>query len=107
MKATRPVTTQASVLRPGESGYEELCAGWNLAWTQRPAVVIGVETESDVVAAIRLAADEDLAVAVQNTGHGLAVPADGDTALIVISHLDDVTIDPRARTATVGGGASW
>lgn len=107
MKATRPVTTQASVLRPGESGYEELCAGWNLAWTQRPAVAIGVETESDVVAALRLAADEDLAVAVQNTGHGIAVPADGDTALIVISHLDDVTIDPRARTATVGGGASW
>lgn len=96
---------QGQVLRLGESGYEASCAGWNLAWVQRPAVVVRAATESDVSHAVRFAAAHQLAVAVQNTGHGVSIPADELSVLIVTSDLNDVAIDPEAKTATVGGGA--
>lgn len=95
------------VLWPGEPAYEDTCAGWNLAWTQRPAVVVRVASEEDVSRAVRFAAEHGLTVAVQNAGHGVAVPADGDALLVVVTLLDGVRINPEERTATVGGGVTW
>jgi len=100
-------TCQGAVLRPEDGGFEETCAGWNLAWSQRPAVVVRAASENDVVHAVRYAAAEGLAVAVQSTGHSVTVPADEQSVLVVTRDLDAVRIDPRARTATVGGGATW
>lgn len=98
---------QGTVLRPGDDDYEASGAGWNLAWTQHPAVVVRVATEADVSHAVRFAAARELTLAVQNTGHGVATPADERTVLINISALDRVSIDPQEQTATVGGGATW
>lgn len=98
---------QGAVLLPGDEKYAETCAGWNLAWTQRPAVVVRAASESDVTHAVRYATAQGLAVAVQNTGHGVTIPADEYSVLIVTADLDDVRINPQARTATVGGGSAW
>ena len=98
---------EGEVFTPGDPGYDEACAAWNLAWTQRPAVVVSARSESDVVAAVRHAADAGLGVAVQTTGHGVTVPADAESLLITMGALDRVEIDPEAATATVGGGATW
>ncbi|GAA1187363.1 FAD-binding oxidoreductase [Nesterenkonia xinjiangensis] len=87
--------------------YLEACSGWNVAWTQRPAVLVGATSEGDVVHAVRYAADHDLTVAVQNTGHSVTVPADERTLLIVTGGLDQVSVDPQTQTATVGGGTTW
>lgn len=100
-------SSQGLVLRPGDDLYAETCAGWNLAWTQRPAVVVRAASERDVALAVGFAAGHELSVAVQNTGHGVTVPADEETLLIVTKDLNQVSIDPQARTATIGGGASW
>src|SRR5690625_1875537 len=95
------------VLHPTDDLYAETCAGWNLAWTQRPAVVVRAASENDVTHAVKYAAAQGLSVAVQNTGHGVTVPADEQSVLIVTKGLDQVSIDPQARTATIGGGISW
>lgn len=98
---------QGAVLVPGDELYAETCQGWNLAWTHQPAVVVRVASESDVVQTVRYATDRDLAVAVQTTGHGVTIPADAQSVLISTTELDEVHIDPEARTATLGGGVTW
>lgn len=98
---------RGGVFRPSDDPYEVTCAGWNLAWTHRPAVVVAATCVDDVAHAVRFAADHDLTVAVQNTGHGVTVPADEGTVLVRVGGLDQVRVDTDARTATVGGGATW
>ena len=60
----------------------------------------------DVQLAVRYAAERGHAVAVQATGHGLNVPADGGV-LIDTSRMADVRVDPVARTARVAAGTRW
>ncbi|GII05636.1 FAD-binding oxidoreductase [Planobispora takensis] len=94
------------VLAPGQDGFEEEAAGFNLAVRHRPAVVVGATGAGDVAAAIRFAAGRGLPVAVQATGHGAVQAADG-ALLITTSRMREVTVDPSARTATVAAGCTW
>ena len=89
----------------GEQGYEEGIAGFQTAVRHRPQVVVAASSAEDVVDAVRFARARGLAVAVQATGHGARVPADG--VLITTRRMADVRIDPVARTATVAAGARW
>lgn len=100
-------TCQGAVLRSGDENYAEACTGWNLSWTHRPAVIVRAASESDVAHAVRYAAAQGWAVAVQNTGHGVVIPADEQSVLILTADLADLRIDPQAQTATVGGGTEW
>jgi FAD/FMN-containing dehydrogenase len=48
-----------------------------------------------------------LRVMPQATGHGAGAPVDENVIIFDTSRLTDVTIDPAARTAVVGAGATW
>jgi hypothetical protein len=91
---------------PGEEGYDDARAAWNLNAHQSPAIVVAAEGASDIVAAVRLAREEGLGVGVMATGHGVAAPADGGV-LINTSRMKGVRVDPEARTARVEAGAKW
>ena len=91
---------------PGDGGYDEARAAWNLNARQSPAVVVAAEGAADVLAAVRLARDEGLGVGVMATGHGVAAPADGGV-LINTSRMRGVHVDPETRTARVEAGAKW
>lgn len=95
-----------AIVTPSDPDYGKARATWNVAVDQRPAVVVVAATTADVAEAVRFARARGLRVAVQATGHGVARPADG-AVLIVTSRLDEVTIDPEARTAYVSAGATW
>ena len=94
------------VLRPGDDGYAGELAGFDLAVSQRPAVVVGATGAADVIAAVRYARDAGLAVGVQATGHGITVPAD-DALLITTRRADAVRVDPSDGTAWIEAGALW
>jgi FAD/FMN-containing dehydrogenase len=94
------------VFRPGEDGYDTERAGFNLTVDHHPELIIGATGPDDVVAAVRYASARGLAVAVLTTGHGPALPADGQV-LINTRRMSDVQVDPAARTARVGGGVRW
>ncbi|MEN8652514.1 FAD-binding oxidoreductase [Streptomyces sp. 21So2-11] len=98
--------TRGPVLVPGDGGFDEERAGFQTAYRHRPAVVVGAESAEDVRAAVRFAAAYGLPVAVQATGHGLSVAADGGV-LISTRRMDGVRIDAGARTAWIGAGARW
>jgi FAD/FMN-containing dehydrogenase len=94
------------VLYPEETGYAEELAGFNLAITHTPEIVVGIESANDAREVIQFAAENHLKIAVQSTGHGAHAPV---TSGILIStrRLDGVSIDPAARRATIGAGARW
>ncbi|WKG11438.1 FAD-binding oxidoreductase [Nocardia sp. PE-7] len=91
------------VFTPDDPGYAEEVAGFQTAYTHRPAFVVGALHGQDVRAAVEFAARRGLAVAVQATGHGLSVAADGGV-LITTGRMDTITIDRLARTARIGAG---
>jgi FAD/FMN-containing dehydrogenase len=94
------------VFRPGDDGFEAETHGYNLTLAHHPALVVGATCAADVVAAVRHAREHGLAVAVQATGHGVAVPADG-AVLINTRRMTGVWIDPATRTARVDAGTTW
>ena len=93
------------VAAAGDPGYDEGRSAWNLAVDQRPLVTVLASREEDIVAAVTFARERGLGIAVQATGHGVALPADGGV-LINTSRLRTVRIDPAARTAATAAGPS-
>lgn len=81
-------------------------AGFNMAVTHRPEVVVAAASTRDVAAAVRYARDEGLPVAVQATGHGAHAASEG-TVLISTRRLQGVLVDPVARVARVEAGVRW
>ncbi|GAA4686666.1 FAD-binding oxidoreductase [Pseudonocardia yuanmonensis] len=94
------------VLQPGDPGFAEEVAGYNVAYTPAAAVVVGATSTADVAAAVRFAAAAGLRVAVQATGHGLTGELFG-TVLVTTRRMDAVRIDPLNRRAVVGAGVRW
>jgi len=95
-------TVRGSVALPGEPGHatESFNTSVRLATS---AAVVEPASIPDVLAAVRLAAGWGRPVAVQATGHGVAVPA-RDALMISTRRLGGVRIDPVARTARIGAG---
>lgn len=96
----------AAVHLPEDPGYETGRLPWNLMFDPKPAVVVEAATPREAQAAIRAAQECALPLAVQSTGHGIVVPADGGM-LLTTSRMDSVVVDPQRRTVRVGGGAQW
>ncbi|MBJ7328253.1 MAG: FAD-binding oxidoreductase [Solirubrobacteraceae bacterium] len=97
-----------ALLRRGDPGYEvaRRAAMWNALVPDRfPDAVVQAASEEDAVRAVRLARDEGLRIAVRSGGHSWAGNHVRDGGLLLdVSRLDEVTVDPAARTATVGPG---
>lgn len=96
-------TFTGPVFRPGDTGFDAEIAGFQAAYTHRPALLVGAVHAEDVRSAVEYAARNGLPVAVQATGHGLSVAADGGV-LISTRRMTDIRIDPQTRTARIGAG---
>jgi len=94
------------VVVPGDDAYDTARATWAGGIDQRPAAVVEATGANDVRGAVVAAQDLGMALAVQGTGHGTLVPADG-ALLLNTRRMDGVLIDPDRRIARVGAGATW
>ena len=94
------------VFRPGDEGYDDERAGFQALARHRPDVIVGVTDAADVRAAVAYAAANGLPVAVQATGHGMPITADGGL-LISTRRMTGVRIDPEAATARIEAGVRW
>jgi FAD/FMN-containing dehydrogenase len=96
---------EGPVLIVGDDGYDADAIGHNTAAVPVAEIIVGARSASDVQAAVRHAANGAMRVAVLATGHGPIPPP--AQMLINTSRLQEVTIDPVAKTATVGAGVQW
>ncbi|WP_373048709.1 FAD-binding oxidoreductase [Vulgatibacter sp.] len=91
------------VLRPGDAAYDQERAGYNQLVEHHPALIVGATDAADVAAAVGFARTRGLPVAIQATGHGISVPADG-AVFINTRRMAGIRIDPEQRTARVEAG---
>lgn len=99
-------TVEGEVLTPVDNDYEGAKMAWNLTIVNQPAVVVVADSIADVQAAVAYANEENLPVAVQNTGHGMPRHCDGGV-LIRLGRLNYVVVDSDRQSAHIGGGAKW
>ena len=94
---------------PGDAGWDEARAAWNLAVDQHPAAVAFPADSGDVARAVRFARDSGLKVSVQGTGHNAAAydGSIGESLMIRTDRLREVAIEPATQTARVGAGVTW
>lgn len=97
-------TFRGPVYLPGDQAYNAARATWSGALDQRPALVAEAMTPRDVQAAVVAAREHGLPFAVQATGHGTHVAADG-ALLLKTTLMAEVLVDPDRRIARVGPGA--
>jgi FAD/FMN-containing dehydrogenase len=95
-----------SVLLPGDAGYDDERAVWNLNHELSPAVIVAPESAADVQAAVTFATGQHRPVLVKATGHQIVGQAHG-AVVISIRRMNEVVIDAVNRTARVGAGAIW
>lgn len=91
---------------PADTDWDRERMGWHLMVDQRPAAVVHVEDADDVIATVRYAAANGLAVTAQPGGHGATSALDG-TILLRTRKLDAIELDRAARTVRVGAGVKW
>ncbi|SDY86604.1 FAD/FMN-containing dehydrogenase [Amycolatopsis xylanica] len=92
----------------GDEGYDEARRVWNGEIDRHPAVIARCASAEDVAASLAFARERGLDVTVRGGGHNLSGAAVQDGALMIdLSGLRAIDINPGARTARVGGGATW
>ena len=95
------------------TGYAAATRPHNSSVEQRPARVAVLASPADIAPALAEVADLaqasgiPLEVVPQATGHGAGAPVDEHAVLLDTSGLTAVSIDPTARVAVVGAGATW
>jgi FAD binding domain len=104
--ASLAATIAGSVLLPGDAGYDDERAVFNLNHELLPAVIVVPQSAADVQAAVVFAARQHRPVLVKTTGHQIVGSARG--AVVIATHrMNDITIDTVGRTSRVGAGVLW
>jgi FAD/FMN-containing dehydrogenase len=98
---------EGMVLLPGEAGYDDARALWNGGIDRRPALIVQCRTAADVAAAVDLAREVGLELAVRGGAHGVAGRAICDDGLMIdLSPMKSIRVDPERRRAVVQPGVS-
>jgi len=96
------------LLRPGDVGYDSARAIYNAMIDRRPALIAQPANSADVAAAVKFAVQQKLLVSVKGGGHAASGHAVADGALMIdLALLNEIKVDPEAKTAVAGGGAKW
>jgi FAD/FMN-containing dehydrogenase len=98
------------VLLPDDPGFPAARAGaiWNGGIGRQPAAIVRPDSAEDVARAVIAVRSAGADLTVRGGGHSGAGNAVAEGAVMIdLSRMSAVRIDPAARRAHVGGGATW
>ena len=99
---------RGTVLNAGDAEYDAARTVFNGLVDRRPEQIMRCVDAADVAAAIRGAREAGRQISVYGGGHGVTGSAVVDGGVCVdLRGIDHVQVDPEARIARVGGGATW
>lgn len=91
-----------------DPAYDDARHVWNGLIGRRPALIIRPTGTADVLEAVNFAREHHLLLSVRGGGHNVAGNAVNDGgAVIDLSSMRGVFVDPARRIARVQGGATW
>jgi FAD/FMN-containing dehydrogenase len=99
---------RGELLTPNDQGYDEARRVWNAMVDKRPALIARCANADDIVAAVRFAREQDLAISIRGGGHNVAGLAVSDGELMIdCAPMKGIAIDPQIRTARAESGVLW
>jgi len=106
--AHAPLSFRGEQLRPGDPGYDDARRVFNGAIDRRPSLIARCSDAVDVKAAIALARDAGLPLAIHGGGHSVAGHSVCDDGVMIdMRPMKRIDVDPATRTARVEAGATW
>lgn len=96
------------IIDADDNRFDDARSVWNAMIDRRPAAIARCTSAGDVQTAVKVAVSLDLPIAIKGGGHNVAGHAVCDGGVMIdLCGMRDVTVDPAARIAKVGGGALW
>jgi len=98
---------RGAVIGPDDPDYDAMRSVIYGGIDPRPAVIVRVADAADIAAVIDVARETGLPLAVRSGGHSGAGHSTVDDGIVLdVRDLDDLEIDPIARTAWAGSGVT-
>jgi FAD binding domain/Berberine and berberine like len=99
---------EGDVLLQGDAGYDDARKLFNAMIDRKPRVIVRAANTQDVIAAVALARETGLALAIKGGGHGVNGHAACDGGIMLdLSPLRRISVDPGARTVIAEAGVNW
>ncbi|MGA3108540.1 MAG: FAD-binding oxidoreductase [Candidatus Bathyarchaeia archaeon] len=99
---------RGDVIPPGDERYDGARKVYNAMIDKRPAIIIRCVDVADVIAAVKMAKTQGLAVAVRGGGHSVPGFGTADDALVVdLGRMKGIRVDPASKTVWAEGGCTW
>src|SRR3989454_7998861 len=101
-------SVRGDVILPNDARYDDARKVYNAMIDKRPAVVVRCTGVADVIAAVKAARAEGLAVAIRGGGHSVPGFGTADDALVIdLGRMRGIRVDPATKTVRAEGGSTW
>jgi FAD/FMN-containing dehydrogenase len=96
------------LIRPQDAEYETARHVWNGMIDRHPAVIVRCISAADVIAAVNMAREHGLAVAVRGGSHNVAGNAVCDGGMVIdLTEMKGIRVDAANRTVRAEPGLTW